>query len=291
MMKNYQLLFLSITVVLLTACGSGGSGGSSSSTAGRNNLPHQYDVKPELKQAVRDSLKYKVDWEPVKGHQPEVIDGKGYNKGDFIYLTDFDLGETEHNFKTTDDKEAIIKGKLRVYRLPYSVIVADKYTDVTLASNNPDNSYGGFYGVGFYMGYLTNDLPKTGSADYVGKSFYNDETGDFKLSVNFGEKAVTSGEITGLTTGKVTFKPGRIEDMSYHYDNEIFGMGLKGKAILANGKAFEKNVDVTESGTEYTDREINAKSILLDSVVRLKNHKIYRHSGIVLVSKIIYKIY
>ncbi len=272
MMKNYQLLFLSITVALLTACGSGGSGSGSKKSSSQiatpnkpsknlineketqkgnsenkpsskpNNGEQQNNPKNEtgseinnkkeqsgnqqgnpedepsskpsdsvsdnLKQAVRDSLKAKVDWDPAKGHSSLVIDGKSYNKGDFVYFSDFELGESEHNFKDTEDKEVIIKGKMKVYRLPYSVIVADKYTDVTLADNNSANSYRGFYGTGFYAGYLTKDLPETGSADYVGKSLYNDETGDFKLSVNFGKKAITSGEEKLMLKSMILSIPG-----------------------------------------------------------------------------------
>ncbi len=130
-MKKYQLLFLGVTVALLTACGSGGSGGSSSSTAGRNNLPYQYDVKPELKQAVRDSLKYKVDWEPVKGRKTLTIDGKSYNKGDFIYYTNFDLGYSKHDDFESRKGSHITKGEFRVYRQPYSLILAGIEKEVT----------------------------------------------------------------------------------------------------------------------------------------------------------------
>ncbi len=265
-MKNYQLLFLSIIVALLTACGSGGSGGSSSSTAGRNNLPHQYDVKPELKQAVRDSLKVKVDWDPAKGHQSDIIDGKVYKNGDFIYLTDFDLGYSTHDESTSRKNLFISKSKLRVYRLPYSVILATTVTDATsLVSYNDGNKEDiESYGADSYAGYLTKDLPQTGSANYVGKSFYNDETGNLKLSVNFGEKAITGGEITGLSVGKVTFKPGKIEPLEYEgfEDEEVAATGFKGDIELANAnsKLIEKYTHSDKSGTRFKEKALGASN-------------------------------
>ncbi len=224
------------------------------------------NVPDNLKQAVKKALEFKVDWEPVPNHSSVTIDKNSYNKGESFYLTDFGLGYSEHDFASSEDKEYIAEGKLRIYRLPYSVIVAateEKVTALAPYNNNEDGVVG--YGAGLYVGYLTKDLPETGTADYVGKSFYNDETGNLKLSVNFGEKAITSGEITGLSTGKVTFKRGNFEVVDYEdfADRDIETMGFKGEAMLANAnsKLVQKYTkSATGDSVEFKERALSASN-------------------------------
>ncbi len=249
-MKNYQLLSICITTALLTACGSGG--GSTSATP-NGKLPQNYEVPDNLKQAVKKAMSLPVYWEPAPGYQESAIMGsKSYRKGDFIDLTDLDLGYSEKSYKHIEDKGWVEKGTVRVYRQNYSAIMAFTPTDIKLSSNNPRSTEKDDDGLSEAIGYLTENLPQTGKATYQGKAFYQNETGNFNLNVNFGDKKV-AGKITGLSSGEVTLQKGDIVQTEYEYLTErekvVNTMGYKGVATLPdNGKFIEKVATVTKNG-------------------------------------------
>lgn len=266
-MKFQQSLSICLATALLTACGSSSSltttspNNSNSQTNNSSPLPYQYEVPENLKQAVKDALNFKVYWDPAPDQHSMKIGEKTYNKGDSIDFTDFDLGYSEKSLISTQTKEVIANGKMRVYRLPYSLIMADSYDSAKLASDNTSGNEVLSNGSGFYLGHFTNNLPSTGAANYVGKSFYNEETGNFNLNVDFGNKT-TEGKITGLSTGDITLAKGNIEPVKRYQDdrsdNPIFHAGFTGTAVLANGKAYTTGGTVTTAGVTKGTQEFNA---------------------------------
>ncbi len=252
-MKHYQFLAICTTALLLSACG-GGSGGNFT-TPNNNNLGQNYTVPNHLKDAVREAMTYPVYWDPAPGRSALTLGNKTYNKGDSLDFTIFPLGYSEESGSISISGEVNTIGKFRIYRLPYSIITAETITDIELASNSNYNRFGVGYGTAFYLGYPTQSLPQTGKATYVGKSFYNEETGDFNMTVDFADKKVTDGSITGLTTGNITLKEGNIQPVEYADRTRI---GFKGEAVLANGKAIEPHVSIDKNGKDFNTTEYNS---------------------------------
>ncbi len=266
-MKKQHILSICIAGALLTACGSGSSGGSTNiknkntniiqpnNGSNQNPINAKNKVPSHLKRAVKEALKFQVHYEHAPNYKATaVIDNKSYNKGDFIYLTDFDLGYSVHNFIDSESEYGATKGKVRIYRLPYSVITADTITYIDLATNNTHGTNSVSYGAKFYLGYPTKNLPKTGKANYTGKSFYNEEMGNLNLVADFGSKKV-NGKITGLSTGDVTLKEGKIQPVKYRDGKQ---MGFSGEVLLANKKAFSKAAHIDSNGKRFSSEELNS---------------------------------
>ncbi len=286
-MKGQTILSICIAGALLTACGSSGSAGTKPANTNSNTKPPikntdtnktgkgkpstdnstnsknpntspakgKSEVPNNLEKAVKEALKFEIDHAPAPNHQSSVVIGnKSYNKGDFVYFTDFDLGYSEHNDSYSETEDGSTKGKTRLYRLPYSVIVAETITDIKLATNNSDKHFAMGHGATLYLGYPTKNLPQTGKANYTGKSFYNEETGNFSLATDFGSKKV-NGKITGLSTGEVTLKEGKIQLLEYRDAKQ---MGFSGEALLANGKAFSKTAHIDNNGKRFDSDEMNS---------------------------------
>ncbi len=220
-------------------------------------LPYPHKVPAELQSAVKDALQLEVDWNPAPGDKHSfVMNGKTHNKGDKIDLTELDLGLTETSYSAGADKDYSDKGKMKVYRQNYSVIMAFLPTEGKLASNNSDtNEQRETISLSAPIGYLTKDLPTAGKATYKGKAFYQTETGNLNLAVNFGDKKV-SGNISGLSVGKVKLHETDIsmiefEDVTTDEGGLTGAMGYKGTATLANnGKFSLKRANVSKDGVK-----------------------------------------
>ncbi len=266
-MKHYQFLAICTTALLLSACGggSGGSGGNFTTPNSSSSLGQNYTVPNHLKDAVREALSMLVDWDPAPGpggYKPLTIAGKTYNKGDRVYFTDFDLGYSEKPYLGTYITKAKQSGIIRVYRLPYSMILSHTISKAEETLDD-DSVIRHSYGTGVnlsslgYLGYHTKeeDLPQTGKATYVGKSFYHKETGNFNLDVDFGSKKV-NGEITGLTTGLVTLEEADIKPVGFQHE-----MGFEGNVTIAKGKALQPVVSVDRTGNQvfYTEEYNTSK--------------------------------
>ncbi len=269
-MKKQHILSICIAGALLTACGSGSDGGGTSINKGNSNthtnptngkLPYPHKVPTELQQAVKNALKIPVYWNPALGDKVSVTMGdKSYQNGDNVDLTDFDLGLTQTNFTDSQDEGYSSKGNVKIYRQNYSAIMAFLPTEGKLASNNDiEKETEEVVSISRPIGYVTKNMPETGKATYKGKSFYQTEEGNFNLAVNFGDNKV-SGEITGLSVGKVTLKETGFGETTYEPlgkdTKEEKAFGYKGIATLSNGKQFTvKMATTTKNGVESVTDE------------------------------------
>ncbi len=253
-MKHYQFLAICTTALLLSACG-GGSGGNFT-TPNNNNLGQNYTVPNHLKDAVREAMTYPVDWDPAPGHSALTLGNKTYNKDDRIDLASFPLGYSEVNSISSDSEGIVATGKYRIYRLPYSVIIAELILDAEPASDNTAEQFSYTQSTGPYVGYLTQNLPQTGKATYTGKSFYNEEIGDFNMAVDFADKKVTDGSITGLTKGDVFLSEGEIQPVEY-IDGHT-QIGFAGEAVFIDSEPGANSINFDKNSKSFVKKEYSS---------------------------------
>ncbi len=222
--------------------GNGSSSNGSNTNNGTNNsnqtssngkLPYEHEVPEELKEAVEEALTLELG----SGNYSITIGNKSYNGGDDLKLTDFDLGLTKTNYNEGDDSGSS-KGSLKIYRQNYSALMTFLPTDRSI---NDEEEHTDTRSVTSLRGYVTETMPETGKATYKGKSFYQQEEGDFNLDVNFGENTV-KGEITGLSVGTVNLA-------ETSYETSPRGSSYTGSATLpSNSKFTVEMATITKNG-------------------------------------------
>ncbi len=241
-MKKQHLLSICIAGALLTACSSGGSSGmknnniniakpDNSSTIDNgtgnngtnqntenNELPHPRKVPQELQNAVNDAQKMKIIWSPMKGQHSETIGNKSYNKDEFIYAADFDMGYTEHPFTHSNNEYSDDTGKVKIYRMSY-VTIFNFITDKNSIKNNTTTEQDISHYAPYNAGYFTDKAPSTGKATYKGIAFVGDDKGQFNLDVDFGHQS-TSGKITNLSKSDIILEKGNIKLLASGSDND-----------------------------------------------------------------------
>ncbi len=225
---------------------------NSNQTPSNGKLPYEHKVPKELQEAVEKALTLPA---PEDEKFSATIGDKNYGKGDSLNLTDFDLGLTKTNY-TISDEEETSKGELKIYRQHYSALMNLLPTDTKLSSDNSEEYTDTLVITGNPGGYTTQNMPETGKATYKGKSFYQQEEGDFNLAVNFGENTV-KGEITGLSVGTVA-----LEETQYisfkHDEEETAQFGYKGVATPHNSNLTVKMATRTQNGMEVTNKDFTA---------------------------------
>lgn len=182
------------------------------------------------------------------------VGSKTYQSGDVLDVSDHmpkntvtDVAISHTGTKNVDGKNYYITEhqKIRGYRQDYSVIAGYQRTGI---ASNIEGQYTGAVDdemeVIFAKGQVTaeNALPKTGTYNYSGAAFANNDT-DGKLSydVNF-DKRIGSGKITGIeSAGDITLHEGSIQAISHtneEVDNStIRGMGIESSATSARGQS------------------------------------------------------
>ncbi len=242
-MKNQHTLLMLALSSILIACGSGGSGGSSGSTptTPNSNLPKNYEVPNNLKDAVEKTMQIKIDWQGAIGYKPMSINGREYDTGEQVNFSQFNLGYSENTYTFTN-KRTIEQGKFRIYRMPYSVVfsfIADKnsvkYAPNYHSTEKFDDVLAFKPGVGGY--YTDKDTPTTGTATYQGIAFIGNEKGTFNLDVDFAKKT-TEGKITNLAKNDIILEKGKIQPVGINENEGPKKMGFIGNAKLNGDYAY-----------------------------------------------------
>ncbi len=215
-------------------------------------MPYPHKVPTELQSAVENALKIPVDFNPAPGDQYSITLGnQSHNKGDNINLADFDLGLTKTTYSDSTNEEYSSKGNVKIYRQHYSVIMAILPTEGKLVSNNQNEQESDIaVSLSMPIGYFTENIPTAGKATYLGTALFQNEEGNLNLDVDFGNNTV-NGEITGLSSGKITLNEGVIAQTEIEniQDEQKTVWGYSGDATLSdNGKLSVKTATVTKNG-------------------------------------------
>lgn len=192
-MKILSLVLISTCVLGLSACaGSDSFDKSKNPMASINTVPEEYQY--EVKQAKKASL----------SDEDYRVDGRYYFGGESVSFSEFPNGLSEYKIETSDGWNSN-QGKLKIYQLPYSVVVG--------VSNNNDSNWGRDDYIKDNLGYLTllSNIPREGKASYNGVAFSQSENGSLSYFIDFSARQ-GQGHISGLNkTGTITLNNGRLE--------------------------------------------------------------------------------
>lgn len=156
-------------------------------------------------------------------------------------VTDVSVSHQFTNVNGTN-QQGKINEKFRVYRQDVSIIGGHYRVGIEGNIAGLENSKSNFE-IDFAKGTATPEaaLPKTGTYNYTGVAFSENEQGKLSYDVNF-DKRVGSGNITGLNkTGRITLHEGSIHSV-HHQNDKIDGtrlttMGIDGKATGEKGQS------------------------------------------------------
>ncbi|OSI10866.1 hypothetical protein BWD10_02835 [Neisseria zoodegmatis] len=232
-MKNTaSLLSLTVSALLLTACGGGGGGqpdisATPTSTKGWSMYKHYQDDEWEYTYTAS-----KDDIGDIPGEEYRInnivmtFNNKKYHIGNkVIDISNLPLGlnnlkyqiqvtQTRLSNQTKDDQSAI--GSMRLYKQQYSVIAGNnldklysmKQGELTLKDNE--------YSVDDAQGRFTpfEQLPKAGKFTYNGSAFTANEEGKLTYTVDF-DKSEGSGSISGLNRfGDISLHKGELKKIT-----------------------------------------------------------------------------
>lgn len=230
-MKNTaSLLSLTVSALLLAACGGGSPDVSSTQTAAKGW--GTYNLEDDVSEDTYTADKYdEEDIGDIPGERYRIhnivmtINNKKYTADNpTIDISALPLGLNNLKYQTRltktrlsnqakeDDDEYSATGTLRLYKQQYSVIAGINLERHHSKKHGPVSLTNVEYHIKDAQGLITpfEQLPQTGKFTYTGSAFTANEEGRLVYSVDF-DKREGSGSVSGLnSTGDITLHAGGI---------------------------------------------------------------------------------